>query len=49
MKYDGFAVTGHTVDLLDSELILIGDKSLGGKFKYLSIHSPREDILAIKY
>ena len=49
LKYDGFAVAGHTVDLLDNELILIGDKTLGGKFKYISIHSPRENLLAAKY
>ena len=49
LKYDGFAVAGHTVDLLDNELILIGDKTLGGKFKYISIHSPRENLLAVKY
>ena len=49
LKYNGFAIAGHTVDLLDNELILIGDTSLGGKFKYISIHSPRENLLAVKY
>ena len=48
-KYSNFSTSGQTIDLLDEQLILVGDKKLGGKFKYLSIHLPRENLLAVKY
>ena len=49
LKYSNFSTSGQTIDLLDDQLILVGDKKLGGKFKYFSIHSPRENMLAVKY
>ena len=49
LKYSNFSTSGQTIDLLDDKLILVGDKRLGGKFKYLSIKSPRENMLAVKY
>ena len=49
LKNSNFSTSGHTIDLLDDQLILVGDKRLGGKFKYFRIHSPRENMLAMKY
>ena len=49
LKYSNFSTSGQTIDLLDDKLILVGDKRLGGKFKYLSINSPRTNLLALKY
>ena len=49
LKYSNFSTSGQTIDLLDDQLILVGDNKLGGKFKYLSIHSPRTNLLALKY
>ena len=49
VKYSNFSTSGQTIDLLDDQLILVGDKRLGGKFKYLNILSPRENMLAVKY
>ena len=45
-----FGGQGHTVDLLDEQLILLGDNSqLGGKFDYKSIHHPRKGLLGMKF
>ena len=45
-----FGGQGHTVDLLDEQLILLGDNSqLGGKFEYKSIHQPRRGLLGMKF
>ena len=49
LKYSNFSTSGQTIDLLDDQLILAGDNKIGGKFKYLSIHSPRTNLLALKY
>ena len=49
LKYSHFSTTGHTIDILDDQLILVGDNKLGGKFKYISIHLPRENMLAVEY
>ena len=49
LKYSNFSTSGQTIDLLDDQLILVGDKKLGGKFKYLNIDSPRTNLLALKY
>ena len=49
LKYNNFSTSGQTIDLLDNQLILVGDKKLGGKFKYLNIDSPRTNLLALKY
>jgi hypothetical protein len=42
-------ITGHTLSLLDSQLLLIGDESVGAKWKHISIESPRNGLLAVKY
>ena len=42
-------ITGHTLGLLDSQLLIIGDESVGAKWKYISIESPHNGLLAVKY
>ena len=50
IDFPGLSTSGHTVDLLDSELLIVGDKdSLGSKWKYLSIKLPRRGLQAVTY
>ena len=45
-----FGGEGHSIDLLDEQLVLLGDKSqLNGKFEYKSIHHPRKGLLGMKF
>ena len=50
MDFPSFGGQGHSIDLLDEQLILLGGKSqLGGKFEYKSIHQPRKGLLGMKF
>ena len=49
MEFSGFGGEGRSIDLLDEQLILLGDKKLGGKFEYKSIHQPRKGLLGMKF
>ena len=50
VEFSGFGGEGRSIDLLDEQLILLGDnKKLGGKFEYKSIHQPRKGLLGMKF
>ena len=50
VDFPRFGGQGHSIDLLDEQLILLGEKSrLGGKFGYKSIHQPRKGLLGMKF
>ena len=49
MEFPGFGGEGRSIDLLDEQLILLGDNRLGGKFEYKSIHQPRKGLLGMKF
>ena len=50
VDFPRFGGQGHSIDLLDEQLILLGGKSrLGGKFEYKSIHQPRKGLLGMKF
>ena len=44
-----FAGVGRTSSLMDEELLLLGDDDFGTKGWYVSIHKPRDGLLAMKY
>ena len=46
MDFPSFEGQGHSIDLLDEQLILLGGKR---KFEYNSIHQPRKGLLGIKF
>ena len=49
MEFPSFGGQGRSIDLLDEQLILLGDNKLGGKFEYKSIHQPRKGLLGMKF
>ena len=49
VDFPDFGGEGHSVDLLDEQLVLLGDNQIGGKFEYKSIHQPRKGLLGMKY
>ena len=49
MEFPSFGGQGRSVDLLDEQLILLGDNKFGGKFEYKSIHQPRKGLLGMKF
>ena len=49
MDFPSFGGEGCSIDLLDEQLILLGDKKFGGKFEYKSIHQPRRGLLGMKF
>ena len=44
-----FGGQGRTIDLLDEQLVLLGENKLGGTPQYKSIHQPRKGLLGMKY
>ena len=48
-KFLKFPLTGHTIDLLDNQLLIIGDQTLGARWQYIIIHNPRNGLLAPTY
>ena len=48
VKFSGFGGEGRSLDLLDDQLILLGEEHLGGRFEYKSIHQPRKGLLGMK-
>ena len=44
-----FSTSGQTLDLLDDQLVLMGDDKLGSSWKYIRIHSPRDGLLAVSF
>ena len=49
MEFPGFGGKGRSIDLLDEQLVILGDNKLGGKFEYKSIHQPRRGLLGMKF
>ena len=54
VEFQNFGGIGQSVDLLDEELVLLGDKKLEsfgsfGSFKYRSVHHPRKGLLGMKF
>ena len=49
VDFPSFGGQGRSIDLLDEQLVLLGDNQLGGKFRYKSIHQPRKGLLGMKY
>ena len=43
-----FAATGHSVNLVDYQLILVGQEPEGRSWKYITLHDPRGGLLASK-
>ena len=43
-----FAATGHSVNLVDDQLILVGQEPEGRSWKYITLHDPRGGLLASK-
>ena len=48
-NFTSFSTSGQTLDLLDDQLVLMGDAKIGTSWKYIRIHSPRDGLLAIKF
>ena len=48
-QFSSFSTSGQTLDLLDDQLVLMGDAKLGTSWKYIRIHSPRDGLLSIKF
>ena len=50
-EFPPFAGHGRSLDLLDEQLVLIGNskRKLGGKFEYISIQKPRKGLLGMKF
>ena len=48
-NFPKFSGIDRTSNLLDEELLLIGDNDLGSRGRYISIQKPREGLLALKY
>ena len=48
-KFHKFAGSGRTATLMDKELLLLGNDAMGIKGEYVSIHAPRNGLLAIQY
>ena len=48
-NFPKFAGIGRTLNLMDEELLLLGDDDLGTKGQYISIQKPRDGLLAMKY
>ena len=46
-----FRGEGRSIDLLDEELLILGDNSAGenGKFEYKEIHKPRKGLLGMRF
>ena len=49
VEFPSFGGQGRSIDLLDEQLILLGDNKFGGKFEYKSIHQPRKGLLGMKF
>ena len=49
MDFPAFGGQGFSIDLLDEQIILLGDNKLGGTFEYKSIHQPRKGLLGMKF
>ena len=49
MDFPSFGGDGRSIDLLDEQLVLLGDNKLGGKFEYKSIFQPRKGLLGMKF
>ena len=49
MDFPSFGGQGRSIDLLDEQLILLGDNKIGGKFEYKSIQQPRKGLLGMKF
>ena len=49
VEFPSFGGEGRSIDLLDEDLVLLGDNKLGGKFEYKSIHQPRKGLLGMKF
>ena len=49
VEFPGFGGQGRSIDLLDEQLVLLGDNELGGRFEYKSIHQPRKGLLGMKF
>ena len=49
LEFPSFGGQGHSVDLLDEQLILLGDSKFGEKGEYKSIHQPRKGLLAMTF
>jgi len=49
VDFPAFGGQGFSIDLLDEQLLLLGDNKLGGKFDYKSIHQPRKGLLGMKF
>ena len=48
-NFTSFSTSGQTLDLLDDQLVLMGDSKIGTSWKYIRIHSPRDGLLTIKF
>ena len=48
-NFPKFSGIGRTSNLLDDEILLLGDNDLGSRGRYISIQKPREGLLALKY
>ena len=49
VDFPGFGGEGRSIDLLDEQLVLLGDNKIGRKFEYKSIHHPRKGLLGMKF
>ena len=49
VEFPHFGGEGRSIDLLDDQLVLLGDNKIGGKFEYISIHRPRKGLLGMKF
>ena len=51
MNFSRLRGSGRSVDLLDNQLVLLGDDSLGkfGKLEYKGILNPRKGLLGMKF
>ena len=49
VDFPSFGGDGRSIDLLDEQLVVLGDNKYGGKFAYKSIHQPRKGLLGMKF
>ena len=49
LDFPAFGGQGRTIDLLDEQLVLLGENKRGRRFQYKSIHQPRKGLLGMKF
>ena len=49
VDFPSFGGQGRTIDLLDEQLVLLGENEFGERFHYKSIHQPRKGLLGMKF